>query len=76
MASVKNNIIWVIQSRMRLAGHVACMEGCRSAYMILVVRPEGKTSLERPRLDGRIILKRTLKKRDRGKQGLHLFGSG
>jgi hypothetical protein len=36
--------------RMRLAGHVARMEGKRNAYIILVGKPEGKRPLGRPRL--------------------------
>jgi len=36
------NIMWVIKSRrMRWMGHVACMGDRRSAYRILVGRPEG-----------------------------------
>jgi hypothetical protein len=35
--------------RMRWAGHIALMEEKRSAYRILVVKPEGKRPLERPR---------------------------
>jgi hypothetical protein len=43
------NTIWVIKSRMRLAGHVARIGGCRSAYRVLVGRPKGKRPLGRPR---------------------------
>jgi hypothetical protein len=44
------NIIWVIKSRrMRWAGHAARMGEERGAYRILVRRPEGRTSLGRPR---------------------------
>jgi hypothetical protein len=35
--------------RMRWAGHVARMGETRNAYRILVVKPEGKRSLVRPR---------------------------
>jgi hypothetical protein len=35
--------------RMRLAGHVACMEKKRNACRILVGNPEGKRLLTRPR---------------------------
>ncbi|KAJ4446267.1 hypothetical protein ANN_12961 [Periplaneta americana] len=34
---------------LRLAGLVACIVESRNAYRVLVVRPEGKRSLERPR---------------------------
>jgi hypothetical protein len=44
------NIIRVIKSRtMRWAGHVARMGEVRSAYRILVGRPEGRRPLGRPR---------------------------
>jgi hypothetical protein len=44
------NIIRVIKSRrMRWAGHVARMGERRGAYRILVMRPEGRRSIGRPR---------------------------
>jgi hypothetical protein len=44
------NIFRVIKSRrMRWAGHVARMGEGRGVYRVLVVRPEGKSPLERPR---------------------------
>jgi hypothetical protein len=44
------NIVRVIKSRrMRWAGHVARMGDERGLYRILVVKPEGKRPLRRPR---------------------------
>jgi hypothetical protein len=44
------SIIRVIKARkMRWAGHVACMGEVRSAYNILVGKPEGRRPLGRPR---------------------------
>jgi hypothetical protein len=43
------NIVRVIKSRMRWAGHVARMGEGRGAYRVLVGRPEGKRPLGRPR---------------------------
>ena len=44
------NIVRVIKSRrMRWAGHVARMGEERGAYKVLVVKPEGKRPLGRPR---------------------------
>ena len=44
------NIVRVIKSRrMRWAGHVARMGEERGAYRVLVGKPEGRRSLERPR---------------------------
>jgi hypothetical protein len=44
------NVIRVIKSgRMRCVGHVARMENKRHAYRCLVVGPEGKGPLERPK---------------------------
>jgi hypothetical protein len=42
------NIIRMMKSRMRWAGHIAQMEK-RNAYRILVGKPEGRRPLERPR---------------------------
>ena len=45
------NIVRVIKSRrMRRAGHVACMGEERRVYRVLVVKPEGKRPLGKPRL--------------------------
>ena len=43
------NIVRVIKSRMRWAGHVARMGEERGAYRVLVGKPEGKRPLGRPR---------------------------
>jgi hypothetical protein len=43
------NIIQVIKSRRRWAGHVVHMGEKRGAYRILVGRPEGRQPLGRPR---------------------------
>jgi len=47
---------------MRWAGHAACMGESRVVYRVLVERPEGENHLEDPCVDGRIILKRVLRK--------------
>jgi hypothetical protein len=43
------NIIRIIKSRMRWAGHVARMKENRNTYKLLVGKPEGKRSLGRQR---------------------------
>jgi len=43
------NTVWVIKSRMRWAGHVACMDERRGVYRVLVGKPDGKTPLGRPK---------------------------
>jgi len=43
------NIVRVIKSRMRWAGHVARIGEERGVYRVLVEKPEGKRPLGRPR---------------------------
>jgi hypothetical protein len=43
------NIVRMIKSRMRWAGHVACMGEGRGFQRVLLGRPEGKRPLGRPR---------------------------
>ena len=43
------NIVRVVKSRMRWAGHVARMGQGRGVYRVLVGKPEGKRPLGRPR---------------------------
>jgi hypothetical protein len=43
------NIMRVIKSRMRWAGHVARMREDRGVYRVLLGKPEGKRELARPR---------------------------
>jgi hypothetical protein len=52
------NIVRVVKSRrMRWAGHVARMGEGRGVHRVLVGKPEGKSPLGRPRLDGSTILR-------------------
>ena len=52
------NIVRVIKSRIRRAGHVACMRERRGLYRVLVGNPEGKRPhLEDSGVHGRIILR-------------------
>jgi len=52
------NIVQVIKSRrMRWAGHVARTGKRRAIFRVLVGKPEGKSHLGDPGIDGRIILR-------------------
>jgi hypothetical protein len=67
------NLVRVIKSRRtRWAGHAGRMGEGRSVYRVLVGRPEGKRSLGRPRLCGRITLRWTLGRLE--SMGLTRFG--
>jgi hypothetical protein len=56
------SIIRMIKSRrMRWAGHVARMGAKKSAYRILVGKPEGKRPLERPRRRWEVNIKMDLR---------------
>jgi len=62
-----SNIVRVIKSRrMRWAGHVARMGERRGVYRVLVVKPEEKSHLGEPGVDGRIILRCIFRKWDVG----------
>jgi len=50
------------KKRMSWEEYLAFIEDRRVAYRVLVVRPEGKNYLEDLGVDGRIILKKILKK--------------
>jgi len=59
----------------RLAEYVACMGERRGAYRFLVGKPEGKSHLGDPSIDGRTIIRWIFRKWDGG-HGLDLSGSG
>jgi len=52
-----NNVRVIKSRRMRLAGNVARMGERRGVYRVLVGKTEGKRSLGRLMVDGRIILR-------------------
>jgi hypothetical protein len=71
------SIVRVIKARrMRWEGHVARMGKVRSAYNILVGRPEGRRPLERPRLRWEDNIKMDLRKNSVWGCGWDSFGSG
>jgi hypothetical protein len=52
------NIIRVIKSRrMRMVGHVVCLEKMRNMYKILIGKPEGKRPLGRTRTGFHLLRK-------------------
>jgi hypothetical protein len=63
---------------MRWAGHIARLGEKRRAYRILVGRPEGRSHLRDPGVDGRIILKWIFKKWGEAWTGLSwlMIGTG
>src|SRR5215469_14541607 len=64
------NIVRVVKSRrMRWAGHVARMGEGRGVHRVLVGKPEGKSHRGDPDVDGRIILRRILRKWERLETG-------
>jgi len=54
------NIVWVIKSRIRWAGHVVRIEEWVGVYRVLVRKHEGKRPLGRPRLKWEINIKMDL----------------
>jgi hypothetical protein len=55
------NVVRVIKSRVRWAGHVALMGEGRGVYRVLIGRPEGKRPLGRPRRSWGNIIKMDLR---------------
>jgi hypothetical protein len=67
------DIIRQIKSRrMRWMGHVACMGEGRNVYRVLVGKPEGKGSLERPRRRWKDGIKMDLREIGWGVEWIHL----
>jgi hypothetical protein len=56
------NIVRVVKSRMRWAGHVARMGEERGVHRVLVGKPEGKSRWGDTDVDGRMILRWMLRK--------------
>jgi len=59
-----------------VAGHVACMGEWRGVYRVLVVKPEGKSPLWRPRRKWEDNIKTDLQEVGCGGCGLDRSGSG
>jgi hypothetical protein len=71
-----SNITGIIsQKRQRWAGYVTLVRERRGAYRVLVGKPEGRRSLGRTSVDGRIILNGSSRRR-MGMQGLDRSGLG
>jgi hypothetical protein len=69
------NIIWVIKSRRRWAGHVVHMEERRGVDRVFVGKPEGMRPLGRPRHRWEDNIKMDLREVGRG-HGWDRSGSG
>jgi hypothetical protein len=69
------NIVRVIRSRMRWAGHVARMEESRGLYRVWWGNLRERDHWGDPGVDARIILRWIFRKWDAG-HGLHRSGSG
>jgi len=70
------NIVRVIKSRIRWAGHVARMGERRGVYRVLVWKPGGKRPLGRPRRRLEDNIKMDLQEVGCGGYGLDRTGSG
>ena len=55
--SLPNTVRVITWRRMRWVGHVARMGERRGVYRVLMGKPEGKSHLGDPGIDGRIILR-------------------
>jgi hypothetical protein len=66
----------VKSSRMRWAGHVACMGEERKVHKVLVGKPEGKRPLGRPRRRWEDGIRMDLREIGLGRCGLDSTGSG
>jgi hypothetical protein len=71
-----SNLVWVIKSRMGLAGHVAGMGERRGDWKILVGSPETRKHFEDSGVNRRIILKWTSEMLDGGMDWIDLVEEG
>jgi hypothetical protein len=69
------NVFRIIKSRRMRLGHVASMRERRGVYRVLVVKPEGKRQLGRPRRRWEDNIKMYLQEWDGGGHGLDWSGS-